>query len=91
MAFINSLITELERSKLCCQVQSIPASPAGYADELAAACISKHRIDKVITIANKFGRKWRFQFNAKESAVLVYGEGNGDRNIGRKNRMYKLG
>ena len=91
VAFINSLLIELERSKLCCQIHSIPASPAGYADDLAAACISKFRIDRVMTIVNEFGRKWRFQFNAKKSAVLVYGEGKGERALGIKNRMYKLG
>ena len=91
VAFINSLILELERSKLCCQLHSIPASPAGYADDLAAACISKFRIDNVMTVVSNFGRKWRFQFNAKKSAVLVYGEEKGERVIGSKNRMYKLG
>ena len=91
VAFINSPILELEKSKLCCQVQSIPASPAGYADDLAAACVSKNNIDRVMDTVNKYGLKWRFRFNAKKSAVLVYGESKTERDIGSANRMYRLG
>ena len=91
VAFINSLITSLEESKLCCQIHRVPASPAGYADDLAAACTSKHKIDKVMDKVNSFGCKWRFQFNAKKSAILVYGEESWERKIGSKNRFYKLG
>ena len=44
-----------------------------------------------MSIVNNFGNKWRFQFNAKKSAVLVYGEDKRERDIGSKNKMYKLG
>ena len=59
-AFINSRIVELVRSKLCCQIHRLPASPAGYTDDLAAACFSKIRVDKVMNIVDNFGQKWRF-------------------------------
>ena len=91
VAFINSLILELEKSKLCCQIRNVSASPSGYADDLAAACVSKCRIDRVMTIVNNYGRKWRFHFNAKKSAVLVYGEERRERDIGKENRTYRLG
>ena len=91
VAFINSLIVELERSKLCCQIHRLPASPAGYAGDLAAACISKIRADQVMNIVDNFGQKWRFKSNAKKSAVLIYGEESKTREVGSKNRVFKLG
>ena len=91
VAFINSLIVSLETSNLCCQIHRVPASPAGYADDLAAACTTKQKTDMVMDKVNQFGCKWRFQFNAKKSAILVYGEENWERKIGNKNRFYKLG
>ena len=46
-AFIDSLLQDLEKSHLCCTVCDICSSPAGYADDLAAATISKGRTDAV--------------------------------------------
>ena len=82
VAFINSLIVSLEASNFCCQIHRVPASPAGYADDLAAACTTKQKIDMVMDKVNHFGCKWRFQFNAKKSAILVYGEENWERWLG---------
>ena len=73
-AFINALLVSLETSGLCCSIMGIPSSPGGYADDIATACLSKTRSDKVHDIVYKYGRKWRFFFNAKKSAVLVYRE-----------------
>ena len=36
-AFINSLISELEASNLCCVIYGIGVSPLGYADDIATA------------------------------------------------------
>ena len=66
-AFIDSLLTQLEQSHLCCRISQIPSSPAGYAD----ATISKPRTDSVHRIVYEYGCKWRFKFNVKKSAVLV--------------------
>ena len=87
VAFINSLIVSIENANICCQIHNVPASPAGYADDLAAACSSKQKIDVVIDKVNKFGKKWRFPFNA----ILVYGEESGERKFGSKYRSYRLG
>ena len=72
--FINALLNELEVSNLCCSIANIPSSPASYADDLAAATTSKYKTDKVHTIVNDYGNRWRFDFNAGKSAVLVFGE-----------------
>ena len=89
--FINDLLVKLEKSELCCQIAHIPSSPAGYADDLAAATISKNHSDRVHDIVNQYGRKWRFKFNAGKSAVLVFGESKGASLLNRKNRAFRLG
>ena len=83
VAFINSLLVELEASKLCCpDPQNSQRHRQVTPTILAAACINKLRIDKVMKIVNNYGRKWHFHFNAKKSAVLVYGEDPKERKVG---------
>ena len=43
--FINSLLTELKESGLCCKIYRTPSTPLGYADDLAAYCTSKQKLD----------------------------------------------
>ena len=74
IVYINAMITELEVSGLCCTIQGIPSTPPGYADDVATACLSKNKLDKVLDLVDQYSKKWRFKFNAKKSAVLVYGE-----------------
>ena len=91
VAFINALLDTQEKSNLCCSIEKIPSTPVGYADDVATACISKLKTDGVLQIVYKFGCKWRFSFNAKKSAILVYGENKRDGIKARKFRMFKLG
>ena len=90
-AFIDSLIENLRGSELCSNVFQIRPSPIGYADDLAASTVSKHRMDGVMKIVHKHGCDWRYNFNAGKSAVLVFGETKGERRIGSNNRMFSLG
>ena len=90
-AFIDSLLQDLEKSQLCCTVCNIPSSPAGYADDLAAVTISKGRTDAVHKMVYEYGMKWRFSFNAKKSAVLVYGETKKSHDRNSQHRVFKLG
>ena len=89
--FINSLLKDLELSKLCCTIYNIKTSPIGYADDLAAACLNKRRIDKVLEIVHLHSVKWRYYFNADKSSILVYGETQRENSRNKVNRSYKLG
>ena len=91
IAFINSLLEELEASKLCSVIFNIKSSPVGYADDMATCSTSKNKLDKVMCVVHKHGLKWRYAFNASKSAVLVFGESLKDRRIGSNARMFKLG
>ena len=90
-AYIDSLITILEESDLCCKIYRIKSSPLGYADDLAASTVSKQRMDRVMSIVYQHGCDWRYSFNASKSAVLVYGDTDKERRIGMKDRMFSLG
>ena len=89
--FINALLNELEISKLCWIISYIPSSPASYADDLATATISKDRTDRVHTIVNNYGNRWRFKFNAGKSAVLGFGEDKKTNVLNKKHRVFWLG
>ena len=91
VAFINELIVQLEESTLCCMIRGVSTSPVGYADDLAAATTSKRRTDRVHDIVHEYGNRWRFQFNASKSAVLVFGESNKDHDKLSEDRTFKLG
>ena len=91
IAFVNSMITEIEESKLCCSVRGIQSTPPGYADDVATACLSKVKLDIVLRIVDNYGKKWRFKFNAKKSAILVYGEDRKLNLLNSKYRSFKLG
>ena len=91
ITFINDLLCQLEESNLCCSIYKVPSSPAGYADDLATATISKTRTDRVHGIVYEFANRWRFKFNARKSAVLVHGESKRESTQNAKDRVFKLG
>ena len=91
VAFINALLNELESSQLCCSILKVPSTPVGYADDLATASTSKTKADRALQLVHNFGRKWRFEFNARKSAVLVYGEGRKEHDRASKDRVFLLG
>ena len=91
VTFINGLLNTLEDSRLCCTISKIPSTPVGYADDVATACISKLRTDNVLKIVYGYGCKWRFKFNAKKSAILVYGESKKEQERASKFKVFRLG
>ena len=90
-AFINDLLVQLEHSNLCFFIGDIPSCPLGYADDLAAATISKSRTDKVHQLVAAYGNLWRFKFNARKSAVLIYDESKKSHLQNSAHRVFKLG
>ena len=91
LVFIDELLVKLEKSNLCCKIDHVPSSPAGYADDLATATISKTRTDRVHDMVCEYGKKWRFRFNASKSAVLVFGEDKKTNMNNSKYRAFRLG
>ena len=89
--FINSLLTNLRDSNLCAKIYRIPSTPQGYADDLATVCLSKRKMDTVMDTVYRHGCSWRYDFNARKSGVLVFGENRRTHERNSKNRVFKLG
>ena len=90
-AFINTLLISLENSSLCSTIFGLKVSPVGYADDVASASTSKVKVDKVLKMVYEHSRKWRYDFNAGKSAILVYGESPPEGKLNSKFREYRLG
>ena len=90
-AFINSLIILLKESGRCCSIGRIPSSPAGYADDLAACCTSEHKMDCVLRIVYRHGCTWRYNYNAKKSGIMVFGETPRTNKHNAEMRHFRLG
>ena len=73
-AFINSLVVLLKESGFCCDIRCIPSSPVGYADDLAACCLSERKLEGALSAVYQQGCKWRYAYIAKKSGVMVFGE-----------------
>ena len=82
---------ELRNSNLCIQVNNIKCTPVGYADDMSAATNSKYKLDKALDIINSHGNKWRYEYNASKSAILVHGEGKNAWIRNSKFRSFRLG
>ena len=91
VSFINTLVTELTESKLCIAINGIPSSPVSYADDLATASAAKCNVDGIMRIAHTHSCKWRYKFNARKSAVLVYGESKSETAKYSILRQYSIG
>ena len=91
LAFINSLITDLEQSGLCCTIYGISVSSLGYADDVASASTSKYNNDEVLKLVYDHSCMWRYRFNPPKSVVLVYGESARENKNNSKFRTFKLG
>ena len=90
-AFIDPLISELEQSGTGCTIVGIPTSPVGYADDMATCSTSKNKLDKALNIVSSYAKRWRYQYNAKKSAIMVYGENRTEHGKGVKYRNFKIG
>ena len=89
--FINSLLEELKNSRLCCSFFSSPSMLVGYADDLAAACLGKNKMDRAMDVVYAHGRTWRYDFNAKKSGILVFGESRREHETNSRKRVFSLG
>ena len=69
--FINSSLTQLRNSGLCCKVYRTPSTPVGYADDLATGCINSLRLEQVRNIARSTGV---LGFMSSMPEKVVYGK-----------------
>ena len=89
--FINSLLVTLKEADISCKIYRTPSTPLGYTDDITTCCVSKFKLDKAMDIVYNHGCVWRYEFNAKKSGVLVYGESPKEHERNSCNRLFKLG
>ena len=65
--------------------------PVGYADDLAACCLDHDKLKRSMEVVHAHGRTWRYDFNAKKSGVLVFGESKRENARNRPGRSFMLG
>ena len=58
---------------------------------MSAACTSKLNLDRVMSLVSQHGNRWRYEYNAAKSAVLVYGEEKKTQLRNSKFRNFQLG
>ena len=90
-AFIDPLLRKLEDKSLGFSIAGVPTCPLGYADDMAAACMSRTKLDEALRTANNFSVQWEYQYNAKKSAVMIYGENMKEHKKGKRFRNFMLG
>ena len=88
-AFIDTLLRNIEQDDLGYRVAGIPTNPVGYADDMASACTSKTVVDKLLNNVHNHANKWRYEYNASKSAVLVFGETSREHRRGVKFRNFR--
>ena len=54
-------------------------------------CTYKYNLDKAIDIVASHGHTWRYDFNAKKSGILVYGEDSAENTQSASLRSFRLG
>ena len=91
VAFIDPLLRDLENSGLGCSIAGLPTSHVGYADDMSTACLSKINVDKSLSIIDDYAKKWRYSYNAKKSAILIFGETRKEHDRGIRYRNFSLG
>ena len=89
LLYIDGLIKELELSGLgFCIYGTCFACPT-VADDMCLVSFSKSGMDKMLDICYKYSCKWRFEYNAKKCAIVVFNERP---HLSKKtNRTWRLG
>ena len=58
---------------------------------LGHCCRLQYDINRVMHTVESHGRAWRYDFNAKKSGILVFGEGKREHERNKPNRIFSLG
>ena len=69
----NDLLSELKSNKLGCSINNIPVNSPSYADDIALVALHKPILQRMLNIAYRFSQRWRFEFNATKSELLIFG------------------
>ena len=74
LAFINDMITEIQKSKLSAKMGNIECGCPALADDVAVLANSPSDLQTLINIMFDYSKKYRFQFNCEKSNVIIFGK-----------------
>ena len=58
---------------------------------MSAACSTKDKIERFINLVIQHSNRWRYEYNARKSAILIYGEDKRTHDHSVQFRMFNLG
>ena len=71
--YINDLLIDLEQCNSSASVFGIKTGNPSLADDICCISTSPNGLQKMLDLSYVYSTKWRFNFNARKSAVLIYG------------------
>jgi len=89
LLYIDGLLREIEASGLgFCIFNCNFASPT-VADDMCLVTLSKHAMDQLLDMCYRYSCRWRYDYNPKKCAVVVYNEDKVSAH--RSTRVWHLG
>src|SRR4051794_32437804 len=76
LIFINDLLRELKESNIGVVTGGVNLSNLTFADDIALVTNNRHELQKLVTIAEDYARRWKFVFNTKKCKVVVFNRKN---------------
>ncbi|MES9880824.1 MAG: reverse transcriptase family protein [Sedimenticola sp.] len=74
LMYINQLLCELESSDIGFVMYNVNGCCPTVADDMILMSYSKFGLQNMINMCNSYSNKWRYQYNASKSAVVVFNE-----------------
>jgi hypothetical protein len=72
--FMNDLIQEIIDCKLGSSIGDIHIACPAYADDMTIITTHHTNMQNILSKAYKHSRKWRYNFSANKSEILIYGQ-----------------
>ena len=69
----NDLLVDLKLCGRGCCVEHLQTGNPAFADDIAVACLHKSCLQYMFNQAYSFSCKWRFNFNAGKTEVIIFG------------------
>lgn len=73
----NDLIKELKTCMYSTHIAAINITCPTFVDDLTLLAWSREALNRLLCIANRYSKKWRFMFGADKSFVLIFGDDTG--------------
>ena len=89
--FVNELLDQLSASSFGVFIEGTYCGAPMYADDLALIGSSPEELQNMLDIVSSYASLWRYQLNAKKSAILVFGESPVSRQRNRSLRRWSIG